>query len=121
MAKAAISYRTTGISSTQSETTFARSWMGIRNVLVFCIGVLLMISIQILGTRYGGTPRRTLWMGIAAYLTIVSFTFSILLMVKGEIKAEKKSYHLASTMQSGHSAMPAIPTIVEQSDRRRTR
>ncbi|KAF1936637.1 hypothetical protein EJ02DRAFT_80388 [Clathrospora elynae] len=39
--------------------------------------------------QYEDTSRETLYMGLAGYFVIVSFTFLLLMMVKGEIVLEK--------------------------------
>jgi hypothetical protein len=87
---AAVSYRATGISPTQRESSFSNSWYGMRNTLVSVIALSVLLGVQILGMQYGGTPRPTVYMGLVGYLAIVILTFLLLLMVKGEIYAEKQ-------------------------------
>ncbi|KAF2867755.1 hypothetical protein BDV95DRAFT_622089 [Massariosphaeria phaeospora] len=89
-ATAAVSYRATGISPTQRESSFSNSWYGLRNTLVSVIALAVLLGVQILGMQFGGTPRSAVYMGLVGYLAIVLLTFLLLLMVKGEIYAEKQ-------------------------------
>jgi hypothetical protein len=90
---AALSYRTTGISPTQTGTDFGytiRSFHVLRDIFAFILGASLMVGVQTLGLKFGGVSRQTFYMGMAGYWTIVVFTFSLLLMIKGEVVAEKE-------------------------------
>jgi hypothetical protein len=122
-ATAAVSYRTTGISPTQRQTSFSRSWYGPRNVLVFVSGLAVLIGIQVLGMRYGDTSRQTFYMGLAGYLAIVIFTFLLLMMVKGEIVLEKLAlapcfdtavWSFSNSAHTEHRAMerPSANTLI---------
>jgi hypothetical protein len=90
---AAVSYRRTGISPSQTDTDMddvIRSFYILRDVLVFILGASLMVGVQALGFKFGGASKQTFYMGIAGYWAIVVFTFSLLLIIKSEIVPEKE-------------------------------
>ena len=123
---AALSYRTTGISPTQAETNsidMIQSFHKLRDIVAFFIGVFLMVGIQILGVKFGTSSVQTLYMGIVGYLAVVAFNFCLLVMVKGEIVAEKEilpkafdkaMWTFSNSRHSEHKRMkrPASNTLI---------
>jgi hypothetical protein len=93
MSTASLSYRTTGISPTQTDTEFMDAFHflhQLRDIFAFVLGTFLMVGVQVLGLKLGEASKQTFFMGIVGYGAVVVFTFSLLLMVKGEIRAEKE-------------------------------
>lgn len=90
LALASLSYRITGVSPTQiasdakSRTRLLSQW---KDILVATGFVALLVGMQVLNFRMTHSPS-TFWMGVFGYLGVVTFTFGLLLMIKGEVVAE---------------------------------
>jgi len=93
LSQASLSYRTTGISPSQTQTYAAGyllSFAQLRDVIAFLFGIFLMIGVQVVGLKYGGSSIKTFWMGVAGYIGMVASTFSLLTIVKAETISEEE-------------------------------
>jgi hypothetical protein len=90
-AVASISYRTTGISPTQTVQRYGflpkthSQWQDLTVAIVF---VILCVGLQVLSLLGGSAARGTFCMAIVGYTTVVGFMAGLLAMVKSEIVAE---------------------------------
>lgn len=125
-ATASLSYRSTGISPTQRESSvLSTSLEGIRNILASLVALGAIIGVQFLGNLYSDTDsgHTALAMGCAGYLAIVIFSFALLRMIQNEIAPEKHvlpsdfsravwSFSNARHTEHQRTAPPAENTLV---------
>lgn len=91
IASASLSYRTTGISPTQTTSASqTHSWVFFqwRDVLAAICFASAMIGILILGLLKGASSSSTIWMGISGYIGIAVFTFALLVLIRSEVVIE---------------------------------
>lgn len=93
-ALASLSYRTTGISPTQTATDVT-SCTGLvsqlTDVLIALGFAFLFTGIQVLNFVYLKGSASTFWFGVFGYLGVAAFTFALLLIIKSEVVAENQS------------------------------
>lgn len=94
IASASLSYRTTGISPTQTTSasqTHAWVFFQWRDVLAAICFASSMIGILILGLLKGASSSSTFWMGISGYIGIAVFTFALLVLIRSEVIIEPEA------------------------------
>ena len=97
-ASASLSYRSTGISPTQTAPKFKTSW-GLVQCCNLMIGLLIftaMCGIHIFNLMFDNRDSaseslQTMIMGLAGYVGVVVFTFQLLVIIKKGVKIERLS------------------------------
>lgn len=90
---ASLSYRTTGVSPTQTSSLRRRNVGNVghwRDLIAACLFVIFMVGIQVLSLEVGTNNRQIFLMGCVGYIGIVLFTFGLLLMIQHEVEIEEE-------------------------------